>query len=163
MTKKQKTSFQKIGIAADHAGKDLKSEIIAHLRSKGIEVQDYGLATESTERVDYPDYGARLAEDVSKGKLDGGIAVCGSGIGMAIVANKFPGIRAACVWDEFSTRMSRAHNDANILCLGARATSVFRAKDFVDLWLETPFAGEQHEVRVRKIEKLEEKLLNSHR
>lgn len=158
-----KYGFKKLGIACDHAGKDLKQEIFLQIKGLGLDIVDYGVASDSTARVDYPDYAAKLAEDVSNGKLDGGIAICGAGLGMAIVANKFARVRAACVWDEYSTRMSREHNDTNILCLGARTLNPFRAKDLVDIWLRTAFAGEQHKIRIEKIDKIEKKLLNPHR
>lgn len=156
-----KYCFKKIGIASDHAGKELKTEVLAFLKDRGIECVDYGVPHDSTDRVDYPDYAARLAEDVSKKKVQAGVAICGSGIGMSIVANKFPGIRAVCAWDEFSARMSRAHNDTNILCLGSRALGSYRAKDLIEIWLTTSFAGEQHEIRIDKINEIEKKLFSS--
>jgi ribose 5-phosphate isomerase B len=153
--------FKKIGLASDHAGKELKRDILVFLKDKGFELVDYGVPYESTGRVDYPDFVARLAEDVSNKTLDAGIAICGTGIGMSIVANKFKGVRAASVWDEYSSRMSREHNDANILCLGARTLNYFRALDYVEVWLRTSFAGEQHKTRLEKISKIEKKNLKS--
>lgn len=158
-----KYCFKKIGITSDHAGKELKNELFLHFKGQGLELVDYGLASDSTDRVDYPDYVARLAEDLSNGTLDAGIAVCGTGIGMSIVANKFPKVRASCAWDEYSCRMSRAHNDTNVLCLGGRILSHYRAIELAELWLKTPFQGEQHKVRIEKIDKIEKKLLNPSR
>jgi ribose 5-phosphate isomerase B len=147
-----------IGIASDHAGKELKQLIADFVRLKNYEVIDYGVAVDSDKSVDYPDYAAILAADVSSGKLDRGVLVCGTGIGMCITANKFPGVRAASVSDEFTARMSRAHNDANIICLGARVLNHHRAAELVNLWLDTPFEGSRHQVRLDKIRELEKKL-----
>jgi ribose 5-phosphate isomerase B len=158
-----KFCFKKIGIAADHAGSALKGELVAFLQSSGMEPVDYGVSSYSTERVDYPDFVARLAEAVSQRHIEAGIAICGTGIGMSIVANKFMGVRAVCVWDEYSTRMSRAHNDANILCLGGRILTSFRAKDLLALWLSTPFEGGQHKIRIEKIDKIEKRFFNPSR
>lgn len=153
-----KYCFKKIGFASDHAGKELKSSLLEFLKPFNFELVDFGVDPDSTLSVDYPDYSARLAQELSEKKLDAGIAVCGTGIGMSIVANKFSNVRAVCVWDEFSTRMSRAHNDANLMCLGGRVLTFHRAKDLVELWLKTPFMGEQHSKRLEKIKKLEEQL-----
>ena len=147
-----------IGIASDHAGKELKQLIADFVRLKNYEVIDYGVAVDSDKSVDYSDYAAILAADVSSGKLDRGVLVCGTGIGMCITANKFPGVRAASVWDEFTARMSRAHNDANIICLGARVLNHHRAAELVNLWLDTPFEGSRHQVRLDKVRELEKKL-----
>jgi len=110
----------KIGIASDHAGKELKQLVADFVRLKNYEVIDYGVSMESDKSVDYPDYAAILATDISSGKVEQGILICGTGIGMCITANKFPGVRAAIVTDEFTARMCRAHNDANVICLGSR-------------------------------------------
>jgi len=147
--------FKKIGIASDHAGKELKQMIIDFVRLIEVEVIDYGVALETDKSVDYPDYAEMLARDIAKQKIDGAIAICGTGIGMAITANKFPGVRAASVWDEFSCKMSRAHNDSNIMCLGARTLNYHRAVDLVRTWLETPFEGERHQMRLNKIREIE--------
>ena len=147
-----------IGIASDHAGKELKQLIADFVRLKNYEVLDYGVAVDSDKSGDYSDYAAILAADVSSGKLDRGVLVCGTGIGMCITANKFPGVRAASVWDEFTARMSRAHNDANIICLGARVLNHHRAAELVNLWLDTPFEGSRHQVRLDKVRELEKKL-----
>lgn len=153
--------FTKLGLASDHAGKELKADLLLFLREQGFDPIDYGVSADSNGRVDYPDYAAQLAAAISEKKIEAGIAICGTGIGMSIVANKFKGVRATCVWDEFTARMSRAHNDANVLCLGARLLTSHRARDFLKIWLSTSFAGDQHKKRLEKIEKLEKKLLNS--
>lgn len=149
----------KIGIAADHAGKDLKQLIGEFVRLKNFEVIDYGVDPSSDKSVDYPDYAAILAEHVASGEVDRGILICGTGIGMCISANKIPGIRAATVTDEFSARMSRAHNDANVLCLGSRVLNPHRATDLVNIWLDTAFEGHRHQGRIDKIRALERKVL----
>ena len=151
--------FKKIGIASDHAAKNLKQMIIdfVNVLEADVEVVDYGVGLEVNKSVDYPDYAALVAADVSKGKLDGGICLCGTGIGMSISANKFQGIRATLVWDDYSTKMSREHNNSNIICMGARSLNHHRAVDMVKIWLETPFGGERHQMRLDKISDLENK------
>ena len=145
----------KIGVASDHAGVELKQMVYDFLCVADYEVVDYGVSIESTQSVDYPDYAALLAKDLSEGKIDRGIAICGTGIGMSIVANKFPRVRAANVWDEFTTRMSRVHNDSNIMCLGARAVNHHRAISLIQLWLSTAYEGGRHDERLRKISQIE--------
>jgi ribose 5-phosphate isomerase B len=147
----------KVGIASDHAGAELKQLVGDFVRMNNYEVVDYGPAVDAKASVDYPDYAAMLATDVSSGKIARGIAICGTGLGMSIAANKFPGVRAALVWDEFSCRMSRSHNDANVLCLGARTLNPHRAIDFVKIWLETKFEEGRHAVRLGKIRQIEQK------
>jgi ribose 5-phosphate isomerase B len=142
-----------IGLACDHAGFELKEELKAFLKSLGIKAIDMG--TFNKDSVDYPDFGALVAEKVSRGELEKGILVCGTGIGMSIVANKFPGIRAAVANDLYSSRCSREHNDANILIIGSRIVGKGLAKEIVKVWLETPFAGGKHKRRIEKIEALE--------
>lgn len=139
----------RIGIASDHAGRALKGLIIASIDG----VIDYGVSEEGD--VDYPDYAQLLSRDVSCGQLDFGIAVCGTGIGMAIVANKFKNVRAALVWSEDTCRLSREHNDANILCLGARVLNHEQAVAWTKTWLSTPFVGGKHERRLQKIAGIE--------
>lgn len=146
-----------IGLGADHAGKELKQLIAEMLRLTEHHVVDYGVAAECKTSVDYPDYAAAVAGDVSSGKIDVGILVCGTGIGMQIAANKYPGVRAATAWDEFSTKMAKEHNNANILCLGARTTNHMRATELVKLWLDTPFGGSRHQGRLDKIREIERK------
>ena len=147
----------KVGIAADHAGKELKQLISDLVKLTDHEVIDYGVSVDTDKSVDYPDYADILASDISSGKLDRGILICGTGIGMAIVANKFSGVRAAQAWDEFTVRMSRAHNDANVLCLGARAINHHRAAELVKIWLATEFESGRHQPRLDKIREVEKK------
>jgi len=144
-----------IGLACDHGGFELKEELKNHIKSLGFEPVDLG--TFSEDSVDYPDYGILLAEKVSRGALEKGILVCGTGIGMSIVANKFPRVRAALVNDVYSSRFSREHTDANIVVIGARIVGRELAKEIVKVWLDTAFAGGRHKTRLEKIEDLEEK------
>ncbi|HEY7403575.1 MAG TPA: ribose 5-phosphate isomerase B [Candidatus Angelobacter sp.] len=143
----------KIALGADHAGYELKDQIKLHLMEKGIEVRDEG--TSSPDSVDYPDYARAVAHDVNEQRADLGILVCGSGIGMAIAANKIHGIRAAKVDTEYEAQMSREHNDANVLTLGARIVKPDEALRIVDTWLAAQFAGGRHERRVEKIAAIE--------
>ncbi len=145
----------KIGLACDHGGFELKEEIKIFLRSIGVEPVDMGTFTEDS--VDYPDFGVLVAEKVSRGELERGVLICGTGIGMSIIANKFPGVRAALVNDLYSSRCSREHNDSNILVMGGRLLGRDLAKEIVKVWLETPFAGGRHKRRLEKIEILEKK------
>jgi ribose 5-phosphate isomerase B len=147
----------RIGIASDHGGKYLKEKVSAYLRSQGWDLVDFGVAVTCQESVDYPDYAAELARAVSQGQLTRGILICGTGIGMSIAANKFPAVRAALVWDEFTARMSRQHNDANILCLGERVLNHDRALEFLQIWLTTEFEGSRHQRRLDKIRQLEQR------
>ena len=142
-----------IGLACDHGGFELKEELKSFLRSIGTEPIDMG--TFSEDSVDYPDFGILVAEKVSRGELGRGILICGTGIGMAIVANKFRGVRAALVNDLYSSRFSREHTDANILVIGGRVVGRELAKEIVRVWLDTPFAGGRHQRRLEKIEMLE--------
>src|SRR5215470_4183271 len=143
----------KIALGADHAGYQLKDQIKQHLAQQGIELCDEG--TSSSESVDYPDFARAVAHEVAEHRANLGILVCGSGIGMAIAANKVDGIRAANVTSEYEAQMSREHNDANVLALGARILKPEEALCIVDKWLATPFAGGRHERRVEKITALE--------
>jgi ribose 5-phosphate isomerase B len=143
----------RIAIGSDHAGFQLKETVKARLAANGIDVVDAG--TDSDASVDYPDYAAKVAHQVASGAADRGILVCGTGIGMAMAANKVPGIRAAPATDLESARLSREHNDANILTLGARITPPDLALDLVKLFLDTPFAGGRHRRRIDKISALE--------
>lgn len=147
--------FEKVGVASDHAGKELRKMVLEYLQASGVQTVDYGVDFKHEKSVDYPDYSALLAEGVSKGEFDGAIAICGTGLGMSISANKFPGVRATCVWDEFSCRMSREHNNSNILCLGSRALNFHRAVELVRIWLETSFLGDRHQLRLNKIHEIE--------
>ena len=147
-----------IGIGADHAGKELKQLVVEMLKLSEHTVVDYGVAADCKTSVDYPDYAAAVAADVASGKLDVGILICGTGIGMQITANKYPGIRAAVAWDELSAKLAKEHNDANILCLGARTTNHMRATELVKIWLDTPFGGSRHKLRLDKIREVERKV-----
>jgi ribose 5-phosphate isomerase B len=144
-----------IALASDHGGRQLKQKIKEFLTTLPVEVKDFGVAPDSTASVDYPDFASQVAHAVSKKQVDCGILLCGTGIGMSIAANKVDGIRAALVWDEFTARMSRAHNDANVLCMGERVINHDRALDFVKIWLDTPFEEGRHQHRLEKLHKLE--------
>lgn len=146
----------KIGVGCDHAGLELKNEIVSILSGLGIGYIDYG--TNSPESVDYPDFGEKVSEAVSSGRIDRGILICGTGIGMSIVANKFPRVRASLCNDLFTAKMSRLHNDANILVLGGRIIGKDLAKEIVRTWIGTPFEGERHCMRLKKITQIEERL-----
>ena len=140
-----------IAIGNDHAGYEMKLALIEHLKQRGYEVRDFG--TDSTESCDYPDFAKEVAREVVNGDAECGILVCGTGIGMSIAANKVKGIRAAVVSDEFSTKATREHNDANILCLGARVIDNEKAVKLLDIFLDTPFSeGENHKRRISKLE-----------
>ena len=143
----------KIALGADHAGFELKERIKQRLASEGFEIHDEG--TTSTESVDYPDYARKVGDEVAQQRADFGVLVCGSGIGLAIAANKVPGIRAAKVDTEQEAELSREHNDANVLTLGARVIGEDAAFRIVDTWLATQFAGGRHERRVEKIAAIE--------
>lgn len=134
-----------IALGSDHGGYGLKQEIIKHLQEKGIEFKDYGCYSE--ESCDYPVYGKAVAEAVAKGECEQGIIICGTGIGMSIAANKVPGVRAALCHDCFSAQMTREHNDANILAMGARVIGPGHALKIVDTFLETPFSNDERHVR----------------
>ena len=146
----------KAAIGCDHAGISLKNEILPILEELAIEWKNFG--TDSKESVDYPDFGERVAEEVSKGNFDRGILICGTGIGMSIVANKFPGIRAALCNDAYSAKMSRLHNDANVLILPGRIIDNEVAKIIVKIWFSTPFEGGRHQRRLDKIKAIEAKV-----
>ncbi|MCC6543930.1 MAG: ribose 5-phosphate isomerase B [Nitrospirae bacterium] len=148
----------KIAIASDHGGCSLKEKIVELLKEKGLEVTDYGV--DNPESVDYPDYGIKVADAVSKGVAERGILSCGTGIGMSIVANKFPGVRAALCHDLFTARMSRLHNDANILVLGGRVLDMEVALLMVGAWLTTDFEGGRHQRRLDKISEIEKGIFN---
>lgn len=144
----------RISIACDHGGLPLKAPIEQYLTSQGIEFVDYGV--NEPVSVDYPDYAAPVARDVQSGASQKGILLCGTGIGITIAANKFKGIRAAVVSDEFCAAMCAEHNNANILGLGGRVVSPEKAVKLVDIWLHTPFAGGRHQNRIDKIAALED-------
>jgi ribose 5-phosphate isomerase B len=142
-----------IAIGSDHAGLDLKNDVIALLKELGHEFTDYG--TDTPQSVDYPDFGEKVSMAVSTGKAERGILICGTGIGMSIVANKFRNVRAALCNDLFSAKMSRLHNDANILVMGGRIIGKDLAKEIVRTWIETAFDGGRHVNRLRKISLIE--------
>lgn len=140
-----------IAVGSDHGGFALKQEIMKHLREKGLEYKDYGTYTE--ESCDYPDYGKAVARAVASGEAEKGIIICGTGIGISISANKIRGIRAALCHDCFSAEMTRLHNDANVLAMGARVVGPGLALKITDTFLETPFSNdERHIRRISKIE-----------
>lgn len=141
-----------VALGSDHAGFVLKAQVATHLAGRGIEVLDLG--AHSTDRVDYPDFGEAVGRAVVSGEAEVGIAVCGSGIGIAIAANKVAGVRAATVHDATSARLARQHNDANVLCLGERLTGIQVALDAVDAWLEASFEGGRHTGRIDKIDRI---------
>lgn len=147
----------KIATASDHAGYDLKKGILSYLDERKIEYKDYGCGPD--ERVDYVDYAEKAIQSISSGKNDRAILICGTGLGMAIVANKFKGIRATPCCDEYSAEMSRSHNDSNCLTLGGRILPLDEALEIVRIWLETDFEGGRHQQRIDKILKVEEKNL----
>jgi ribose 5-phosphate isomerase B len=149
----------RIAIGSDHAGFQLKEKVAGWLRDLGLQVEDLG--TDSEDRCDYPDYARAVAERVALGGADRGILVCGSGIGMAMAANKVAGIRAAACCDPVSAQLSRAHNDANVLCMGARLVSEESARKMVEVWLRTPFEAGRHTGRMEKIRELERQYMKS--
>jgi len=144
-----------IAIASDHGGFELKERVVKYLKGKGYQFEDLG--TFSTDSVDYPDYGVKAAEGVAQGKYEKGIVICGTGIGISIAANKVHGIRAALCTNSYMARMSREHNDSNILALGGRVVGDELALDIVETWLNTEFVGGRHKIRVDKIADIEKK------
>ena len=149
-----------IALGADHAGWPLKEAIKAWLNARGHETLDFG--THTADSVDYPDYATRVADAVSAGAAERGVLVCGTGIGMAIAANKVPGARAAVCADIYTARMAREHNDTNVLTLGARLTGNDAATEILRVWLETAFAGDRHARRVEKLAAIERKEHRGH-
>ena len=145
-----------IAIGSDHGGVELKDFLVAFLRTKGIAVEDFG--TQGPESVDYPDIGREVSLCIADGVAEWGVLVCTSGIGMSILANKFPGVRAALVQDLEAARSSREHNNANILVLSGAKTEKSLAKEILETWLATPFAGGRHQRRLDKISQIERDL-----
>ena len=143
----------KIAIGADHAGFALKEELRAALEAKGLDVVDFG--THSSESTDYPDYASAVAHAVAKGETDRGILVCSTGVGMAMAANKVDGVRAALAFNTDEVQLTRRHNDANVLTMGARYNNLQQAGEMVDVFLNTPFDGGRHQRRIDKIAGLE--------
>src|SRR3954463_6184080 len=150
----------KIALAADHAGFEEKEHLKSTLQDLGVDFEDFG--TQSTESVDYPDYAKKVGDAVASGEVDAGLLVCGSGTGMAIAANKVPGVRAAVAWNEEIARLAREHNDANVLALGARVTPLAELKEIVRSWFAAKFDGGRHLKRVDKIREIEREELAQH-
>ena len=140
---------KKIAVASDHGGYELKLEILKHLKERGAEYEDFGC--DSTLSVDYPDYCIPACKAVLEGRCSRAVLICGTGIGISMCANKIHGIRAALCSDTFSARMTRMHNDANALCMGARVIGAGLACDIVDLFLDTEFEGGRHITRINKV------------
>ncbi|MCS7303682.1 MAG: ribose 5-phosphate isomerase B [Thermoguttaceae bacterium] len=144
----------KIAVGSDHRGFEIRGKIIQLLQRLGHEVEDHGCF--SPAPCDYPDIAARVASRISRGEVDRGILICGTGIGMCIAANKFPGVRAAPCHDDFTAEMSRRHNDSNILCLSADLLGERLIDRMIEIWLNTPFDGGRHARRIQKILQLEQ-------
>lgn len=144
----------KIALGFDHGGVVYKEELISYLEKNGFDYEDFG--TYSTESCDYPVYAEKVAKAVASGKFDRGILICGTGIGMSIAANKVKGIRASCANDIYSARMTRMHNDSNILTMGARVIGLSVMLEIVDTYLHTDYIGSYHQKRLDKIAELEE-------
>ncbi|KAF0144989.1 MAG: ribose 5-phosphate isomerase B [Nitrospirae bacterium] len=147
----------KVAIGSDHAGIDLKKELVSLLNEMKIECIDFG--TDSPQSVDYPDFGEKVSKAVSAGNVERGILICGTGIGMSIVANKVPDIRASLCNDLFTAKMSRLHNDANVLVIGGRIVGRDLAKEIVRTWFSTEFEGGRHANRLNKIKLIEERFI----
>lgn len=145
----------KVIIGSDHAGFAAKQALVPALKKMGHSVTDAG--TDSAESADYPDFAAQVGRAVAEAEAERGILICGTGIGMAMAANKIPGVRAAVVTNEFTAEMSRRHNDANVLCMGARVQPIEKMEEFARIFLEAPFEGGRHAGRVDKIKKLDER------
>ncbi len=148
--------MEKIAIASDHGGFDLKENIIAFLLKKGLEIDNLG--AHSTDSVDYPDYGIKLAQAITDKKFVRGILICGTGVGMSIVVNRFPGIRGTLCSDVYTAKMCREHNDSNILIMGGRVIGVSLAMEILDIWLNTEFEGGRHQRRLDKIKEIDANL-----
>lgn len=145
-----------IAMGSDHGGVELKDFLADVLRSRNIDVQDLG--THGSESVDYPDFGRLVSQQVSQGEADRGILICTTGIGMSILANKYPNVRAALVQDRETARTSREHNDANVLVLAGATTEPALAREILEIWINTPFAGGRHQRRLDKITEIERDL-----
>ncbi len=151
----------RIGIASDHAGYRMKEYLKKRLIELGYELVDFG--TDSEDSVDYPDYASKLAEAVSKGEVEKGILICGTGVGVSIVANKYPGVRAGIAYSDEVAELIARHNNANIICFGGRTMEFEDAFRRVKIWLETPFDGGRHERRIKKIRDLEGRICGNSR
>ncbi len=148
----------KIAIGNDHRGFFLKKKILQKFSRQFPHLAFVNVGSDSDERVDYPDYASKVAQKISQGECDRGILICGSGVGMSIAANKFPGVRASLVWDPQVAALTRQHNDSNVLCLSGDLMDEKKAFDIVQVWLETSFEGGRHAIRVEKIQALEKEL-----
>ena len=148
--------MKKIAIASDHGGFDLKESIIPFLQKKGWEVVNFGAP--STDSVDYPDYGIKLAQAIIDKKFVRGILICGTGVGMSIVVNRFPGIRGTLCSDVYTAKMCREHNDSNVLIMGGRVIEVGLAIEILNIWLNTEFEGGRHQRRLDKINEIDTNL-----
>ena len=142
-----------LAIGCDHGGFELKEDILKHLKERGIEYYDFGIYENIS--VNYPEIGVKVARAIADKKFEKGILICGTGIGISLAANKVKGIRAAVLSDEFSCEFTRRHNDANILCLGGRVVSAEKAKKLVDIFLDTPFEGGRHQLRIDMLTAIE--------
>lgn len=150
--------MEKIAVGSDHGGFELKEVVKAVLEKEGLECIDFG--TTDRESVDYPDYAEKVASAVSSGEIKRGVLICGTGIGMSMVANRFPNVRAGLCFDIYTAKMSREHNNSNLLLLGGRTTDKKTAEEIVKTWLNTEFAGERHQRRLDKLNKIEKKIKN---
>ena len=148
--------MKKIAIASDHGGFELKETVIAYLLNDGWEIDDLGPSNEGS--VDYPDYGIKLAKIIANKKVERGIIICGTGVGMSIVVNRFPGIRGTLCSDIYTAKLSREHNDSNILIMGGRIIGRGLASEIVDTWLNTAFEGGRHQRRLDKINEIDTNL-----
>ncbi len=153
MTLEECLMAQRVALGCDHAGFALKEAVLEVLREFDIEVLDLG--THSLDSVDYPDFGESVGRAVATGRVQRGVVICGTGIGISIAANKVPSVRAALCHDTFSAKMSRAHNDANVLALGSRVVGVGLAQEIVRTWLTAEFEGGRHGARVEKLNRIE--------
>lgn len=146
-----------IAVGSDHGGYELKNVILELLKQRRLEYTDFG--TSGSDSVDYPDFAVKVASVVASGKVEAGILICGTGIGMSIAANKFPGVRAALVHDEFTAQMAREHNNANILVMGGRVLAPEQGKKLVEIWLDTEYEGGRHQNRLDKISVIEQQFI----
>ena len=148
--------MKKIAIASDHGGFDLKKNVISSLKNKGLEIEDLGPS--NTDSVDYPDYGVKIAHAILEQRVERGIVICGTGVGMSIVVNRFPGIRGTLCSDVYTAKMCREHNDSNILIMGGRVIRKDLALEIVGIWLKTNFEGGRHQRRLDKINQIDANL-----
>lgn len=153
--RKDRYRRMKIGIGNDHAAVEMKNDIAAYLKEKGYDVVNYG--TDTSESCSYPEYGEKVGRAVVKGEVDLGILICGTGVGISLAANKVKGVRAVVCSEPYSAKLSRQHNNTNILAFGARVVGIEMAKMIVDEWLDAEFMGGRHQTRVDMIMAIEEK------